>query len=174
MLPARCSLKLTPPPLASTGAASAEATVRDWWSQRRLAGDHEPVSRNAVIRTGIGADRRVSLATALATAIAVLVLLPPRFSLGPSWLVPSLEALLLVAIFAADHYLTDRRSAVVRAMSFALVLVLVAGAAFITGRLVVDLVQGGPETNSPADLLKVGVRRLGVRDHRICVLVLAA
>jgi hypothetical protein len=45
---------------------------------------------------------------------------------------------------------------VVRALSFALVLVLVAAAAVVTVRLVADLVQGGPETNSAADLLLVG------------------
>ena len=33
---------------------------------------------------------------------------------------------------------------------------LVADAAGVTGRLVVDLVEGGPETNSAADLLKTG------------------
>jgi hypothetical protein len=139
----------------SNARAKAEATIQDWWGQRRTD-DHEPRSGNEVNRTGIGADRRLSLATALAGAIAVLVLLPARFSLGPRWLIPGLEVLLLIAIFAADHYRTDRRSAVVRALSFALVLVLVVAAAFITGRLVVDLVEGGPETNSPADLLEVG------------------
>jgi hypothetical protein len=46
----------------------------------------------------------------------------------------------------------DRR----RALSLGLVAVLVADAAGVTGRLVVDLVEGGLETNSATDLLKVG------------------
>ena len=37
-----------------------------------------------------------------------------------------------------------------------LVTVLVAEAVLITGRLVADLIAGGPETNSPTDLLSVG------------------
>jgi hypothetical protein len=50
----------------------------------------------------------------------------------------------------------DRRPSVVRALSLALVVVLVAEAAGVTARLVVDLVEGGPETNSASDLLSVG------------------
>jgi hypothetical protein len=46
--------------------------------------------------------------------------------------------------------------AVVRVLSLALVVVLVAEAAGVTARLVIDLVEGGPETNSATDLLSVG------------------
>ena len=69
---------------------------------------------------------------------------------------PAVEALLLVAIVAIDRGRIDRRSAAGRALSLALVAVLVADAAGVTGRLIVDLVEGGPETNSPTDLLKTG------------------
>ena len=41
-------------------------------------------------------------------------------------------------------------------LSRALVFILVAEAVFITVRLVTDLVEGGPETNSASDLLSVG------------------
>ena len=41
-------------------------------------------------------------------------------------------------------------------LSLGLVAVLVVDAAGVTGRLVVDLVEGGPETNSATDLLKTG------------------
>ncbi len=50
----------------------------------------------------------------------------------------------------------DRGPAVIRGLLRALVLILVADAVFVTVRLVVDLVEGGPETNSAADLLGVG------------------
>ena len=89
-------------------------------------------------------------------AMAVPLLLPARFSLGPSWAVPAVEALLLVAIVAIDRGGIDRRSAVGRALLLVLVAVLIADAAGVTGRLVVDLVEGGPETNSATDLLKTG------------------
>jgi hypothetical protein len=45
---------------------------------------------------------------------------------------------------------------VVRGLSLVLVATLVIGAAVVTARLVVDLLRGGPETNSPAQLLRVG------------------
>src|SRR5215472_16193897 len=62
----------------------------------------------------------------------------------------------LVAIVSADHGRSDRRLAAVRVLSIALVVVLVAEAAGVTTRLILDLVEGGPETNSPTDLLSVG------------------
>ena len=133
--------------------ADVEATIRDWWTR---SDDRQRHSRTEVVRTGIGAERRWALAAALAVAIAVLLLLPPRFRLGPNWLIPAAEALLLAAILVADHSHGQHRSRVVRALSFLLVFVLIVAAAFVTGRLLVDLVEGGPETNSAADLLEVG------------------
>jgi hypothetical protein len=96
------------------------------------------------------------MACTLIVAMAVPLLLPARFSLGPSWAVPVVEALLLVAIIAIDGDRIDRRSAVGRALSLGLIAVLAADAAGVTGRLIVDLVEGGPETNSATDLLKTG------------------
>jgi len=92
----------------------------------------------------------------LVLAMAVPLLLPARFSLGPPWAVPVVEAMLLVAIVAIDRGRIDRRSAAGRVLSLGLLAVLVVDAAGVTARLVVDLVEGGPETNSPADLLKTG------------------
>ena len=109
-----------------------------------------------MVRTGIGAEKRWLLAAALVLAMIVLLLLPARFSVGPNWIVPVIEVLLLAAIFITERHPGDRRPAVVRGLSYALVLILVADAVFVTVRLVTDLVEGGPETNSAADLLSVG------------------
>lgn len=92
----------------------------------------------------------------LVIAMAFPFLLPPRFSLGPKWLVPTVEGLLLVALVIADPGLIDRRSTVVRAISLALAAVLVVGAVGVTLRLVTDLIEGGPETNSASALLGAG------------------
>ena len=105
---------------------------------------------------GIQGEKRWPMAVTLIVAMALPFLLPSRFSLGPDWIVPALEALLLVALVIADPGRIDRRSTLVRAFSLALIVILVAGATAVTVRLVVDLVRGGPDTNSPGQLLRVG------------------
>jgi hypothetical protein len=134
--------------------AAAEASVRDWWAGRRESASGGPGSGIEAARAL--AERRWPMAFTLVLAMAVPLLLPARFSLGPSWAVPAVEALLLVAIIATDRGRIDRRSAVGRVLSLGLIAVLVAEAAGVCGRLVVDLVEGGPETNSATDLLKTG------------------
>ena len=134
--------------------AKAEAMVRDWWSSRGGSAPRRPAPE--IEAAGAQAEKRWPMAVTLVLAIAVPLLLPPRFSLGPPWTVPAVEALLLVAIVAIDRGRIDRRSAAGRALSLVLVAVLVTDAAWVTGRLVLDLVHGGPETNSPTDLLKTG------------------
>src|SRR5215813_4845604 len=136
--------------------AGAEDGVRDWWDSRRTTARHQPITRAEVVRTGIGTESPLALIAALAAAFVTLLVLPGRFSVGPTWLTPSIEAVLLAALLTLNAVAGERRSGEVRALSLVLVLVLVAEAAFVTVRLVVDLVQGGPETSSPADLLRVG------------------
>jgi hypothetical protein len=103
-----------------------------------------------------GGEKRWPMALTLVIAMVLPFLLPPKFSLGPRWIIPAVEALLLVALVIADPGRIDRRSTLVRALSIGLVAILVAGAAGVTARLVVDLIRGGPETNSPGQLLRVG------------------
>jgi len=137
-------------------SAEAEAFVRNWWAHRQESGPRRTVSRAGAVRTGIGTEKPWPLAVALALAMALPLLLPSRFSLGASWIVPAIDAVLLVAILIADRARGDRHPAVVRGFSLALVTVLTVDAAGVTGRLIVDLIEGGPETNSPTDLLSVG------------------
>jgi uncharacterized membrane protein len=101
-------------------------------------------------------EKRWPMAITLIVAMGLPFLLPERFSLGPRWIIPAIEGLLLVALTVADPGRIDRRSAFVRVASVILVAILVAGATVVTVRLVVDLVRGGPETNSPGQLLRVG------------------
>ena len=93
---------------------------------------------------------------ALAVAVTIPLLLPRRFTLGPRWLIPAIELLLAVALVIADPGRIDRGTLAVRLISGALVLILVLGAAGVTARLIVDLVEGGPETNSATQLLRAG------------------
>jgi uncharacterized membrane protein len=101
-------------------------------------------------------ERRWPMAIALLVAMALPFLLPPKYSLGLTWIIPVAEALLLVSLVVADPGRIDRRSVFIRALSIGLVGILVTGAAGATVRLVVDLLRGGPETNSPDQLLRVG------------------
>jgi hypothetical protein len=138
------------PPAATT----AEASARDWWAARRDSASHG--ARPGTKAAGARAEKRWPMAFTLLLAVAVPLVLPPRFSLGPPWAVPVAEALLLVALIVIDRGRIDRRSAAGRALSLALMAVLVASAAVAASRLVVDLVEGGPETKSAPDLLKTG------------------
>jgi len=96
------------------------------------------------------------MAVTLVVAMALPFLLPSKFSLGPVWIIPAIEALFLVALIIADPGRIDRRSDFIRALSLGLVAILVAGAAAAALRLVIDLIRGGPETNSPTELLRIG------------------
>jgi hypothetical protein len=132
--------------------AKAEASVRDWWAGSRGSAARIP----GIVAAGAGAEKRWPMAVTLVLSMAVPLVLPARFSLGPPWAVPVVEVLLLAAIIAIDRGRIDRRSATARGLSLVLVAVLAADAAGVTARLIGDLIEGGPETNSPADLLKTG------------------
>lgn len=93
---------------------------------------------------------------AIIAAIVLTVLLPDDIRLGPQWVLPSIEALLLVAVIAADPRSVTRRSRELRALSIGLVSVLVIGALWSTVLLIDDLIHGGPETNSAGELLAAG------------------
>ena len=102
------------------------------------------------------AEARWPMAGAIVSAMVLTVLLPDDVRLGPQWALPLIEGVLLVAVIAADPGAITRRSRELRALSIALVSVLVVGALWSTALLIDDLVHGGPETNSAEDLLEAG------------------
>ena len=93
---------------------------------------------------------------AMAVASSLPFLLPDKFVPGPAWLLPLVEFGFLVAVAATDPGRIDRRSRPVRQIRRAFVLLLVLGAAWATVVLTVDIVQGGPETQSATVLLRSG------------------
>jgi hypothetical protein len=101
-------------------------------------------------------EKRWPMAFTLIIAMILPFLLPPRFSLGPRWIIPAIEALFLVALVVADPGRIDKKSSFIRALSIGLVAILVVGAAAGTARLVLDLIRGGPETNSAGQLIRIG------------------
>jgi hypothetical protein len=92
----------------------------------------------------------------MAVACALPFFMPDRFIPGPKWLLPTLEAILLVSIAVADPGRIDRRSRTARRLRLAFILLLVAGATFATGALAVELIDGGPDTQSASLLLQAG------------------
>jgi hypothetical protein len=79
--------------------------------------------------------------------------MPDDVQLGPNWLLPVIEGVLLVALIASDPGRIDRP---LRALSIGLVSVLVLGALWATVLLTSHLISGGKETDSAEALLTAG------------------
>ena len=101
-------------------------------------------------------ESRWPMASAVLAAIVLTILLPNSIRVGPRWLVPLLEGVLLVIVVVGDPVRISRRSRELRTVSIVLVSVLVLGTLWSTGLLIDDLIHGGPETNSADDLLAAG------------------
>ena len=96
------------------------------------------------------------MAGAVLAAMVLTYLLPDDLRVAPRWVLPLLEAVLLVAVIVGDPGAITRRSALLRAMSIGLVAVLVFNALWATVLLIDDLLHGGSETNSASALLSAG------------------
>jgi hypothetical protein len=93
---------------------------------------------------------------AVLAAIVLTLLLPADLRLGPSWVLPLLEGVLLVTLIVADPGSITRRSRELRVVGIALVAVLGLSAMVATGLLIDSLITGGPETESAGELLQAG------------------
>jgi uncharacterized membrane protein len=96
------------------------------------------------------------MATAVVTAMVLTTVMPDAIRPAPHWVLPLIEAGLLLALIAGDPGRIDNRSRRLRTLSIVLVSVLVLSALGATGLLVDDLVHGGAVTNSPSELLEAG------------------
>jgi hypothetical protein len=88
--------------------------------------------------------------------IAVRLWLPGESAVRLPWLVPTLEAALLVALVAGDPARLARRTPWVRRIAVTIVVVLVAAALWVTALLVYDLIRGHGVSQSPTELLAAG------------------
>jgi len=87
------------------------------------------------------------MASAVLATMALTVLLPDRLRIGPPWLLPVIEGLLLVLLVIGDPGRIDRRSHVLRLLSLVLVALLLIEAVWATGQLIHALVVGAPRTD---------------------------
>jgi hypothetical protein len=88
--------------------------------------------------------------------IAVRLWLPGESAVRLPWLVPSLEAALLVALVAGDPARLARRTPWVRRIAMTIVVVLVAAALWATALLVYDLIRGHGVSQDATELLASG------------------
>jgi uncharacterized membrane protein len=97
-----------------------------------------------------------ALVVFIALNIAIRVWLPHEGAVRFPWLVPAIEALLLVVLLASNPGNLARRHKILHPVAVTLVVVLVLGALWATGLLIYDLVQGTGVTNNPSRLLASG------------------
>ncbi len=115
-----------------------------------------PEAREADESAQVVGESRWPMAAAVVAAIVLTILLPKNHRVLPEGVVPALEGVLLVALIVGDPGAIDRRSRQLRAISIALVFVLLLSALWATVRLIDVLITGGPQTNSASDLLEAG------------------
>src|SRR5262249_4372262 len=99
------------------------------------------------------AEARGPMVGAMLPAIGLTVLLPDELRVGPPWLLPAIEFVLLVAIVAGDGQRIDRRDTFLRVLSIGLVALLVFEALWSTAWLIHALIVGKKVTDSASDLL---------------------
>ena len=118
------------------------------------------VSEGQTDEERIFVEPRWPIALALSAYIVISITLriaePTRESLGPHWLIPSIEVALLGALIAADPARLHRRSRWLRRVSIALIFALAAATLLATAVLIVDLIRGGRVTESASSLLASG------------------
>ena len=126
---------------------------------RGNASDVERSSANGPGEAPLGESRfppAVALILFMALNIGLRLWLPNERAIRQPWLLPSVEAVLLVVLFTADPVGLAKRPRWQHRISLVLVWVLVAAALWATVLLVYDLIKGRGVTNSPSELLASG------------------
>jgi hypothetical protein len=101
-------------------------------------------------------EARWPIVAAVAVMLAITVLRPAELRVAPAWALPGIEVVLL-ALLVAGHPAHPTRGAVrLRALSIAVVTIVLADTLAATVRLVDVLVHGGRATNSADQLLAAG------------------
>jgi hypothetical protein len=101
-------------------------------------------------------EARWPMAFAVVAVIGLMILLPHDLVTHPRWGIPIVAGILLIAVIIADPGKIDLVSPRVRALSIALIALLVATTLWCTTQLIVELIRGGAATNSAAALLAAG------------------
>jgi uncharacterized membrane protein len=98
----------------------------------------------------------LTVLTFIGITITLRLTVSDHESLGPNWLVPSVEIAMLVALLLADPTRIVSRRAWLRPVSLGLVVILAAAVFLSTFKLIRDLIEGGRVTDSATALLAAG------------------
>jgi uncharacterized membrane protein len=93
-------------------------------------------------RRATDGEHRLPVALAVAVAIALQLLLPDRLVIRPSWLLPSLEGLLLIGLVVANPKRINRTSNALRAASIALIALISLANGWSSIELIKGLIDG--------------------------------
>jgi uncharacterized membrane protein len=118
-----------------------------------------PAQADEAAEIGIGESRwppALALVTFIALNIALRVWLPHEGAIRLPWLVPAVEAVLLVTLILVNPANISKRAKWPRRVVVGLVVVLVAAALWATILLIYDLVNGRGVTKSATELLASG------------------
>jgi uncharacterized membrane protein len=101
-------------------------------------------------------EARWPIMAAVAAILTITVLRPAELRIAPAWVLPAFEAALLASLVATHPARPGRRAAGLRALSIAVIAVVLADTLAATVRLVDVLIHGGHATNSADQLLAAG------------------
>jgi hypothetical protein len=101
-------------------------------------------------------EHRLPVAIAVAVAVVLQLVLPNRLVIGPSWLFPSLEGLLLIGLIAANPRRINRTSTLLRTGSVLLIALFSLANAWSSGELIRGIVNGTSGDNNASVLLARG------------------
>ncbi len=101
-------------------------------------------------------EHRLPVTVAIVAAMAMQLALPERLSLGPSWLLPALESVLLVLLIVANPVRLRRHSRWVRTASLVLVAAITLSNVTSAVVFVTEILYGRHNTTHASNLLAVG------------------
>jgi uncharacterized membrane protein len=118
-----------------------------------------PRTEDSAVEAPIGESRippALALIAFMALNVGLRFWLPKGGAIRVWWLVPAVEATLLLALLAADPVSIARRTKWLRRVAVTLVVILVLAALWATVLLVRDLIKGSGVSHSPTELLATG------------------
>jgi uncharacterized membrane protein len=115
----------------------------------RIAGEREIEAHLVPAwRRASEGEHRLPVAAAVAVAIWLQLVLPSELVIGPGWLLPALEGLLMLGLIAANPRRINRTSSALRAASVSLIALISLANAWSSAELIKELINGKAGDNA--------------------------